>query len=276
MRPAFRPARRGGQACRFLFLLLLCAAASSAVPPKDLLSDQNRLDILRKLAFEYVTTLQPLPAIREEKEAVEVSEGRLNEEKLRQTLVNRGVAVPEGEVVQITRVQFQRRTILVEINGGVERKKKWYQRLSVRGQAGGMQTGPVSTSSPAPPPPGGSSSANVVQGCYVVLSFPDQVPDVSGEEVKKMLGSVLDFSRQSAAVPWIETIPAEFREAIRNRKAKAGMSRDMVLAALGRPDRKVREVKNDQETEDWIYGYPPFVTFVTFIGEKVVAVKEFR
>ncbi len=251
-------------------------AAGSAVPPKDLLSDQNRLDILRKLAFEYVTTLQPLPAIREEKEAVEVSEGRLNEEKLRQTLVNRGVAVPEGEVVQITRVQFQRRTILVEINGGVERKKKWYQRLTVRGQAGGMEGGPPSSRSPAPPPPGSSSSANVAQGCYVVLSFPDHVPDLSGEEVKKMLGSVLDFSRPSAAVPWIETIPAEFREAIRNRKAKVGMSRDMVLAALGRPDRKVREVKNDQDTEDWIYGYPPFVTFVTFIGEKVVAVKEFR
>ncbi|MGH9862606.1 MAG: hypothetical protein ACRD35_04205 [Candidatus Acidiferrales bacterium] len=269
MRLAFRPS------VRFLFVLLFCAAVSGAVPSKEALSDQNRLDILRKLAFEYATTLQPLPAIRGEKEAVEVSEGRLNEEKLRQTLVNRGVAVPEGEVVQITGVQFQRRTILIEINGGVQRKKKWYQRLTVHGGMGGTQGMPPPPSYPAPPPPGGSSS-NVVQGCYVVLSFAEQVPDLSGEEVRKMLGSVLDFSRQSAAIPWIETIPEEFREAIRNRKAKVGMSRDMVLAALGRPDRKVREVKNDQETEDWIYGYPPFVTFVTFIGEKVSNVKEFR
>ncbi len=52
----------------------------------------------------------------------------------------------------------------------------------------------------------------------------------------------------------------------------------MVLAALGRPDQKVRE-QNDQgiETEDWIYGNPPAKTvFVTFQGDKVIRVKQFQ
>ena len=51
----------------------------------------------------------------------------------------------------------------------------------------------------------------------------------------------------------------------------------MVLAAMGRPEKKVRQRDQEgNETEDWIYGKPPArTTFVTFIGEKVIRVKEF-
>jgi len=57
-----------------------------------------------------------------------------------------------------------------------------------------------------------------------------------------------------------------------------GMDREMVLAAMGRPDRKVRERDADgNDTEDWIYGNPPGRTiFVTFIGEKVARVQQFN
>jgi hypothetical protein len=52
----------------------------------------------------------------------------------------------------------------------------------------------------------------------------------------------------------------------------------MVLAAMGRPERKVRERDADgNETEDWIYGTPPDKTvFVTFQGDKVVRVRQFH
>jgi hypothetical protein len=55
------------------------------------------------------------------------------------------------------------------------------------------------------------------------------------------------------------------------------MDREMVLAALGRPDRKVREKGEDgSETEDWIYGKPPAKTiFVKFDGDKVTKVEQF-
>ena len=50
----------------------------------------------------------------------------------------------------------------------------------------------------------------------------------------------------------------------------------MVLVALGQPLSKVREEKNGQETEDWIYGNAPFLTFVIFVGDEVVEIKEFK
>jgi hypothetical protein len=55
------------------------------------------------------------------------------------------------------------------------------------------------------------------------------------------------------------------------------MDHDMVLAAMGRPDRKVREKAADgSEIEDWIYGKPPAKTiFVSFEGDKVTQVQQF-
>jgi hypothetical protein len=57
-----------------------------------------------------------------------------------------------------------------------------------------------------------------------------------------------------------------------------GMNHDMVLAALGRPEHKVRErTPSGDETEDWIYGSPPArTTFVTFAGDRVVKVEQFN
>jgi len=257
--------------------LWLCAASFlPAATTKAALSDQHRLEILRLLAYEYATTLQPLPASHSVKEAVEVNaEGQLNENKLRQTLANRGAAVQPGEIVQITGIEFQRDSILVEINGGGKKKKKWYERIVIQGGSGSIGGG-APPPQQAPPPGGGNAPANTFQGSWVTLNFDGRIPDLSGAQVKELLATVLDFSRQSAAVPWIESIPEEFREAIKNKKAMVGMDRQMVLAAKGRPDRKVREVKNDVEREEWLYGNPPFVTFVVFVGETVVEVKEFR
>jgi hypothetical protein len=48
-----------------------------------------------------------------------------------------------------------------------------------------------------------------------------------------------------------------------------------VLSAKGSPDRRVREVRDGSEQEDWIYGFPPHVLFVTFDGDQVVSVKQY-
>lgn len=264
-----------------LLLLLVWAAPARADSPPETteprLTAEHRLSILRHLAYEYATSLQPLPASQKEKEALEVDRsGRINEDKLRQTLANRGVAVQPGEIVQVTDLEFQREAILFEINGGGKKKRKWYQRIQIQaGGPGGVGQVPTSGPQQTPPPPDGEAP-KLGQGSWIVLSFAGGLPDMTADEVKQMLGGVLDFNRQSVTVPWIETIPEEFRQAIEEKRAMVGMNKKMVLAALGRPLRKVREVKNGQETEDWIYGNPPFVTFVTFVGDEVVAVKEYR
>jgi hypothetical protein len=56
------------------------------------------------------------------------------------------------------------------------------------------------------------------------------------------------------------------------------MDQEMVLAAMGRPEHKVREKSPEgKETEDWIYGNPPaHTTFVTFAGDTVIRVEEFN
>jgi hypothetical protein len=223
-------------------LLSVCALSLQAGPSNERLTPEARISILRQVAYEYATTLQPLPASQKEKEALLLdSSGHINEDHLRQMLANRGIAVPPGEVVQITDVEFKGNSILLEINGGGKKKKKWYQRIRVvaSGPAGG------GTVSPAPDQRSGEVRP---PGSWILLSFNGAVPNLNAEELKKMLGGVLDFNTPSATIPWVETIPEEYKQAIEERRAVVGMDRKMVLAALGRPDRKVREIKDGAET----------------------------
>jgi hypothetical protein len=86
---------------------------------------------------------------------------------------------------------------------------------------------------------------------------------------------VLDFDKHSVTAEITETLTPEVKKAIEDKKPIEGMDRDEVLLALGRPVRKTRENKDGVEQEDWIYGNPPGrMTFVTFVGPKVVRVKD--
>jgi hypothetical protein len=99
------------------------------------------------------------------------------------------------------------------------------------------------------------------------------------DDLKHDLAPVLNFQNEkSATVNWVDTLPPEYKKAIQDNRALVGMDHDMVIAALGRPDHKVRErSEQGEETEDWIYGDPPSKTvFVTFLGDKVIRVKEFN
>ena len=40
-------------------------------------------------------------------------------------------------------------------------------------------------------------------------------------------------------------------------------------------DRKVRETREASEQEDWIYGLPPHVLFVSFDGDTVAKVQQY-
>jgi hypothetical protein len=168
--------------------------------------------------------------------------------------------------VQITRVEFREKTIVLDINGGG--KQKWHLRDHLE------VDGPVSAAIHGPSGPPGLEG----QGTTLFVDFGRKVPDISPEDLKQKLAPVLDFRMQrSAAVQFAESLPPEFQKAIKDRSAAVGMDQQMVIAAMGRPDRKVRERDADGiETEDWIYGIPPAKTvFVTFQGDKVVRVREF-
>jgi hypothetical protein len=260
-----------------------CVTAASKTK-RDRLTEENRHAIFRALAWEYATARQPLPAAKEIKEALHViaaepaspADGptaKINDEKLRADLAALGAVIHTGDLVQITRLEFKQNTLLLEINGGGKKKKKWYERIRVEA---GPQGGPVGGGASTDRPPSDRPRYAPGSGSWVLLVFPGEFPDVTPDQVKALLAGALDFSRRSANVPWVETLPPEYQEAIKQKRAVVGMNREMVLAALGRPERKIRETKDGQEVEDWIFGQPPFVTFVRFIGEEVVDVKEYR
>jgi hypothetical protein len=90
-----------------------------------------------------------------------------------------------------------------------------------------------------------------------------------------MLAPVLDFEKRTVTETFMESLPPEYQQAVKEKRAVEGMNREQVIFSLGKPVRKVREMKDGLEVEDWIYGNPPGrIVFVTFNGDKVIKVKE--
>ena len=183
---------------------------------------------------------------------------------LHSALASQGAAVKIGDTVQITNIEFREKDIVIELNGGGKKHFHILQHLQ-------LGVGP-NDSAPLP-----DQDPRNGMGATLMLDYGRKLPDMSPEDLKQELSALLDFSKHSATVNWIDTLPPQFQRGIKNRQAVVGMDREMVIAALGRPGRKVRE-RNRQgdETEDWIYGDPPAKTvFVTFEGDKVIRVEEF-
>jgi hypothetical protein len=227
------------------------------------LQPQSRLEIIRYVSGEFAKVLKPIPA---GKKGFKVEVGKkLDENDLRNALHSHGLAATPGDTVQVTGIEFRNKEIVIEINGGGRSSFNLRDHLQV-GVGGSMQA-PLET-----------SGAHKNNGGTLVLDFGRSVPDMSADDLMTDLQVFLDFTKEhSGAVNWLDTLPPQFKEAIQDHQALEGMNHDMVLAALGRPGHKVRERDPDgSETEDWIYGSPPArTTFVTFIGDKVVRVKEF-
>jgi hypothetical protein len=242
------------------------AAKSGEQRPKaDRLQPMSRLEIIRFVHGEFARAKRPLPS---GKEGFRFQPGKpLDENELRRVLNKGGSAANPGDNVQITQIEFRSHEIFIDINGGGRRKTRLRDRIQI--SVGGTMPTSTVTSSP---------QGYQTVGSTLILDFGKPLPDITADELKGYLSPLLDFSKQrSASVNWVETLPPEIQQAIKDRKAVVGMDRDMVTAAMGRPDKKVRERTEDGlETEDWIYGEPPAKTiFVTFAGEKVIRVKEY-
>jgi hypothetical protein len=231
----------------------------------DRLQPQSRLDLVRYISGEFARAVKPLPA---GKKAFRIKAGDpVDEKALRQAIANNGSAANPGDTVQVTRLEFREKEIVLDLNGGGRRKTRWRDRVQV--EVGGMPR--VTTTSNAPQGYQGL-------GATLVLDFGRPLPELTPDELKHYLAAMLDFAKQrSASVQWVETLPPEFQKAIQERRAVVGMDREMVIAAVGKPQRKVRERDAEgMEIEDWIYGQPPQKTiFVRFAGDKVTSVKQY-
>lgn len=234
-------------------------------PRAERLRPESRIEIQRFVNGEFARVVRPLPS---HKKGYRVRVGEpVDERALRQAVANTGSAGNPGDLVQITKIEFKGDEIVVDINGGSKKRRSWRDRIQL--SIGGVPT--ATRQSDTTP---GYQAA----GSTLVLEFGGPLPDMTPEELKEYLSDFLDFSTgPSAAEHWYETLPPEYQQAITEKRALVGMDREMVVAALGKPGKKVRErTPEGLETEDWIYGTPPGKTiFVKFAGDQVIEVKEF-
>ncbi len=252
--------RRG--ASLFLLSFLSCSADLLWADTQAALSAESRLKIIRALGSEFVALKVPLPI---NKRGLTVdSKGEFDWKKNEESSLSAGQFIMPGIAVQVTQVIFKGNRLTFELNGGGRKKKRRFLERIQIGAGGGAA--PLARPTAQAPP----------HGSYVSIQFNKVIPEISPEEVKGILSNVLDFSKKSATKSFIESIPDEFREAVKNKQAAVGMDKDLVLATLGRPLRKVREMKGEDEYEDWIYGERPLkIIFVTFLKGTVVSVKEY-
>ncbi len=246
--------------------------SASSQEKKATLQDQSRLDLIRYVSGEFAKATKPLPR---GKEGFLVYVGKpLSTELLERAVATHGAAVNSGDSVQITKLEFHDHTIVVDVNGGGRGKKSWKDHIQV-GMGGGVPTTSTSQTKTSDDGPPGVQPG---MGSTLFLEFTKAVPDLSPEELKQILSPFLDFSRQrSASVHWTDTLPPEMKKAIQDRRPAVGMDREEVIAAIGKPEHKVRERDaQGNEIEDWIYGQPPSKTvFVRFQGERVTSVRQF-
>jgi hypothetical protein len=237
---------------------------------KATLQDQSKLDLIRYVSGEFAKATKPLPA---GKEGFLFYVGKpISAELLNSAVATHGAAVNSGDNVQITKLEFREHTIVVDVNGGGRGKKNWKDHIQI-GMGGSIPTTSTSQTSENGPP-----GVQPGMGSTLFLEFTKAVPDLTPEDLKQILSPFLDFTRQrSASVHWTDTLPPEVRKAIQDRRPAVGMDREEVVAAIGKPEHKVRERDSEgNEIEDWIYGQPPSKTvFVRFQGDRVTSVRQF-
>jgi hypothetical protein len=238
---------------------------------KATLQDQSKLDLIRYVSGEFAKATKPLPA---GKEGFLFYVGKpVSAELLNSAVATHGAAVNSGDNVQITRLEFRAHTIVVDVNGGGRGKKNWKDHVQI-----GMGGVPTMSTSQTQNSENGPPGVQPGMGSTLFLEFTKAVPDLTPEDLKQILSPFLDFTRQrSASVHWTDTLPPEVRKAIQDRRPAVGMDREEVVAAIGKPEHKVRERDSEgNEIEDWIYGQPPSKTvFVRFQGDRVTSVRQF-
>jgi hypothetical protein len=250
--------RLAGVTCATVALAILAAPARFAA--KEALSKDARIALIRGLTSEIAVTKISLP--RGKHGVVLDPKGNLNQAQAAKEMRMNGPAINPGMPVEITKISFKAHRVVFEINGGGKRGKKWYQRIQI--SMGGVSQ-PVAKEAPV-----------LTYGSWISLKIPDDTQEMTVQQAKNLLASVLDFSRHSPTVLYSPATPPKFKEAIEKHQVLVGMDRDAVLSSKGPPDRKVREDHPDgTQEEDWIYGLPPHVLYVVFEGEVVTQVHQY-
>jgi hypothetical protein len=236
------------------------------------LQERSKLDLIRYVSGEFAKATRNLPAGKEG--FLVYVDKPMSPELLERAVATHGAAVHIGDSAQITKLEFHDHSIAVDVNGGGRGKKHWRDHIQI-GMGGTIPTTRTTTTQDQDNGPPGMQPG---MGSTIFLEFSKTVPDLTPDELKKLLSPFLDFAKQrSASVQWVDTLPPEMKKAIQDRRPTVGMDREEVVAAIGKPEHKVRERDSEgNEIEDWIYGQPPSKTvFIRFMGDRVTSIKQY-
>jgi hypothetical protein len=228
------------------------------------MSKQTRLEIIRDFEAQLVYSRTAFPT---GERGLKLRDGKItpNGEDLQQLLALSGPSIKPGDPTHISFVSIKDDHIHFDLNGGPVRRKKWYQHIQVSG-ANGTPV-PLSKDEPEQNP----------HGSYLDVYFDKYVPEMSASQLRQLLLPVLDFKAKSKEEAYLDTVPPKVKEAIRAHRVLVGMDSEMVLHAVGKASRKVREKEGESEYEEWIYGEPPQdVEFVRIVGDEVVRVETMK
>jgi len=253
---------------RLAILLFLCSLGFSSAlladnTPPPRISKETREEIVHAFNEELVYIRASFPMGQT---GLKLRNGTVTPSgaELQHMMALWGPAAKPGDRARISDVIIKEDHIRFEINGGPIKKQKWYQRITIVGAESSVPVAPS------------DSSANA-RGSFVDLYFDKYVPEMTGPELKLLLRPVFDFDAKSALEAYEETVSPQVKEAIKNHHVLVGMNHEMVIYAMGRPPKKVREHAGEVEYEEWIYGTPPQdVDFVRFVGDEVVRVETMK
>lgn len=226
---------------------------------REPLTTLSREQLIRFMQAEQGFAMRPLPVGN----LTLIANGHMEPtgDKYVNELHAKGISARPGERVVVTDIKIREKTVVLDLNGGPEHKHKFLRHVSI-----GMDptyTTPVVQDSGAAP-----------TGSRITLEFAARVPDLTGEQMEQLLKPMIDFGVKSPAEAYAETLPDFLRKAIEQHRVLVGMNKDMVVYAKGQPERKVREAKDGQPFEIWIYGETPQpVEFVRFIGNYVARIE---
>lgn len=228
--------------------------------PKQSLDEKTRLELERFLEADQGFAMRPFP--RGHKGLTLVANGEMSptgEDYLSMVTTN-GMSAKPGDRLVLSDVKIDKKSIVFQINGGPDAKHRFLRHIQI---GMGPDTNPVVQDDPSGP-----------TGARLTLTFPHGVPEMTGKQVEALLAPLISFEVKTPIQAFTDTLPPKLKEAILDHHVLVGMSTDMVLFAMGHPERKVREMDGQMPIEIWIYGQPPKdVNFVRINGNRVIRVE---
>ena len=228
--------------------------------PKGVLDAKTREELIRFLEAEQGFAMRPLPmghkglTLQANGLLRPAGEGYLD------MVTENGLSAKPGDRVVLTDIKIDHERMIFELNGGPDLRHRFLRHVQL---GTGVSMGPVV-----------QDDGDKATGARVTLEFKGQIPELTGTQVEALLAPLISFGVKTPIQAFTDTLPPKLKEAILNHRVMVGMSTDMVLFALGQPQRKIRETHDQMPFEEWIYGAPPDpVQFVRINGNRVIRVE---